>query len=205
MSKVAKLLAHSCSAGGTSSLVDSMEDEGAEHLWQWELRDAKALPKEQRAAALALRKQAATVQARLSAIRVASKAMAMHRAGGKGAAARLAKALEALGKAKVRAVVSWFQHPSRQMLDLWAVLNLRFALQSAAAAEAELAAAREAAAAATAAKLQSAGKGKVSDEEKAAEKERARLAKEAEKVAIHATINSMMHSLNHFAQVLLQH
>jgi hypothetical protein len=43
-------------AAAGSDKADSLEDESAELLWQWELRDVKALPKADRGAAAAHKK-----------------------------------------------------------------------------------------------------------------------------------------------------
>ena len=40
---------------GSTDLLDALEDTSADHLWQWELRDAKHLPKEHRFAAHQIR------------------------------------------------------------------------------------------------------------------------------------------------------
>lgn len=50
-----------CAGAGGSALVDALEDSTVSHLWQWEVRDTKVLPKEFRAAAVALKKRAAKV------------------------------------------------------------------------------------------------------------------------------------------------
>ena len=84
---------------GHSSLVDGLEDEAEEYMWQWELRDAKHLPKEHRGAAAAAKKRAARVLDRLKAVSSAIKLLEAH--GGGKASARLSKALDALQRVKV--------------------------------------------------------------------------------------------------------
>lgn len=41
---------------GASHVADPLEDEEEEHVWSWELRDAKVLPKAQRQQAQAIKK-----------------------------------------------------------------------------------------------------------------------------------------------------
>ena len=41
---------------GASHVADPLEDEDEEHVWSWELRDAKVLPKAQRQQAQAIKK-----------------------------------------------------------------------------------------------------------------------------------------------------
>ena len=41
---------------GASHVTDPLEDEHEEHVWSWELRDAKVLPKAQRQQAQAIKK-----------------------------------------------------------------------------------------------------------------------------------------------------
>ncbi len=41
---------------GASHVADPLEDEDEEHVWSWELRDAKVLPKAQRQQAQAVKK-----------------------------------------------------------------------------------------------------------------------------------------------------
>ena len=41
---------------GASHVADPLEDEHEEHVWSWELRDAKILPKAQRQQAQAIKK-----------------------------------------------------------------------------------------------------------------------------------------------------
>ena len=41
---------------GASHVADPLEDEDEEHVWSWELRDAKFLPKAQRQQAQAIKK-----------------------------------------------------------------------------------------------------------------------------------------------------
>ena len=53
-------LACSVCSGG-SSLPDRLEDDTASHLWQWEVRDCKLLPKEQRPAAVAIKRRGTRV------------------------------------------------------------------------------------------------------------------------------------------------
>ena len=41
---------------GANEVVDPLEDEHVQHVWSWELRDVKVLPKAQRQQAQALKK-----------------------------------------------------------------------------------------------------------------------------------------------------
>jgi hypothetical protein len=138
--------------------ADLFSDADAEALWQWELRDAKAAPKDQRAAAAAARKRADGVAARLKALAAALAAMA------EGAApAAVARALAALAAARPLA-------------------QLEAEAAAAAAAAAERAAAAEAARAAKAEEGEAARAEKErARAEKEAERERQRAEREADR------------------------
>lgn len=41
---------------GASEVIDPLEDEDVKHVWSWELRDVKVLPKAQRQQAQTLKK-----------------------------------------------------------------------------------------------------------------------------------------------------
>eukprot|EP00887_Chlorella_sp_A99_P006092 scaffold22.g6092.t1 len=138
------------------TMVDALEDEAEDRLWQWELRDAKHLPKEQRAAAAEVKRRAARVQERLKAVLNAAKLLEGH-AGGR-ASPKLAKALEVLARV--------------QTLE-----QVRAEL----AAEAEAAAAKKQAS--TVKKQASAGKSAEERERAKAEKAAQREAEKAEKEA----------------------
>ncbi|DBA98101.1 TPA: hypothetical protein ACH3X1_014721 [Trebouxia sp. C0004] len=83
--------------GGASHVADPLEDEHEEHVWRWELRDAKVLPKAQRQQAQAIKKTLLKAQELITALHNACQQLAST-ATGKAAETRLQKALDKLQK-----------------------------------------------------------------------------------------------------------
>ncbi|KAL0034990.1 hypothetical protein WJX79_004632 [Trebouxia sp. C0005] len=83
--------------GGASHVADPLEDEKEEHVWSWELRDAKVLPKAQRQQAQAIKKTLLKAQELTTALHNACQQLAST-ATGKAAETRLQKALDKLQK-----------------------------------------------------------------------------------------------------------
>jgi hypothetical protein len=154
---------HAPKDAAAPGLMDALNDASDEALWQWELRDAKSMPKERRLAAATIKRRATRAGERLAAVAAAQRALQAHAAGK--ASGKLCRALDALARVKTLAQV-----------DAEAAAEAAAAAAKAAAAGGKAAATAEQRAVAAAEKEAARAK-------KEAEKEAARMEKEAEKEA----------------------
>lgn len=93
----------SANKSGGSALVDCLEalpPPSRASMWQWEVRDAKLLPKEHRFEAGLIKKRATRVLARLTAVQSAEKGLEEFSLKKKTVTSKILKAMQSLSKAK---------------------------------------------------------------------------------------------------------